>query len=109
MRRGNRVPLLDHRRSQGLPLSRTAKRLGNLPVLAAWRHERHGRALGFGRPAELDLREIMNAICYVDRTGVEWRFLPHDFSLELRIRLLRQEAEGRRLRPAQPPVKGVGP
>jgi transposase len=49
------------------------------PVLAAWRYERHGRALAFGRPAELDLREIMNAILYVDRTGVQWRYLPHDF------------------------------
>jgi transposase len=49
------------------------------PVLAAWRYERRGRALGFGRPAELDLREIMNAILYVDRTGVQWRYLPHDF------------------------------
>ncbi|MEU3619572.1 IS5 family transposase, partial [Streptomyces sp. NPDC006872] len=28
---------------------------------------------------ELDLREIMNAILYVDRTGVQWRYLPHDF------------------------------
>jgi transposase len=49
------------------------------PVLSAWRYERHGRALGFGRPAELDLREILNAILYVDRTGVQWRYLPHDF------------------------------
>ncbi|MEV4871833.1 IS5 family transposase [Streptomyces syringium] len=49
------------------------------PVLSAWRYERHGRALGFGRPAEIDLREIMNAILYVDRTGVQWRYLPHDF------------------------------
>ena len=50
------------------------------PVLAAWRYERHGRALGFGRPPEHDLREIMNAILYVDRTGVQWRYLPHDIS-----------------------------
>lgn len=49
------------------------------PVLAAWRHERHGRALGFGRPPEHDLRELMNAILYVDRTGVQWRYLPHGF------------------------------
>ncbi len=49
------------------------------PVLEDWRYERHGRALGFGRPAEVDLREIMNAILYVDRTGVQWRYLPHDF------------------------------
>ncbi|MFF5010204.1 IS5 family transposase [Streptomyces phaeochromogenes] len=49
------------------------------PVLSAWRYERHGRALGFGRPPEHDLREIMNAILYADRTGVQWRYLPHDF------------------------------
>ena len=49
------------------------------PVLAAWRYERHGRALSFGRPPRHDLREIMNAILYVDRTGVQWRYLPHDF------------------------------
>jgi len=49
------------------------------PVLSAWLYERHGRALGFGRPPEHDLREIMNAILYVDRTGVQWRYLPHDF------------------------------
>ena len=49
------------------------------PVLAAWRFERRGRALDFGRPPEHDLHEIMNAILYVDRTGVQWRYLPHDF------------------------------
>jgi transposase len=50
------------------------------PVLAAWRFERRGRALDFGRPPEHDLRDIMNAILYVDRTGVPWRYLPHDFT-----------------------------
>ncbi|MET9462176.1 IS5 family transposase [Streptomyces canus] len=49
------------------------------PVLSAWRFERRGRALDFGRPPEHDLREIMNAILYVDRTGVQRRYLPHDF------------------------------
>lgn len=49
------------------------------PVLAAWRFERRGRALDFGRAPEHDLREIMNAILYVDRTGVRWRYLPHHF------------------------------
>ena len=49
------------------------------PVLSAWRFERRGRALDFGRPPEHDLREIMNAILYVDRTGVQWRYLPRDF------------------------------
>lgn len=47
------------------------------PVLAAWRFERRGRALDFGRPPEHDLRDIMDAILYVDRTGVQWRYLPH--------------------------------
>ncbi|WP_437079190.1 IS5 family transposase [Streptomyces sp. enrichment culture] len=49
------------------------------PVLAAWRFERRRRALASGRPPEHELREIMNAILYVDRTGVRWRYLPHDF------------------------------
>ncbi|MGW2571654.1 IS5 family transposase [Streptomyces sp. NPDC001537] len=48
------------------------------PVLAAWRFERRGRALDFGRPPQHDLREILDAILYVDRTGVQWRYLPHD-------------------------------
>jgi transposase len=49
------------------------------PVLAAWRAERRRHALDIGRPPRHDLREIMNAILYVDRTGVQWRYLPHDF------------------------------
>jgi transposase len=49
------------------------------PVLAAWRFERRGRALDFGRPPRHDLREVMNAILYVDRTGCQWAYLPHDF------------------------------
>ncbi|MFE5331287.1 IS5 family transposase [Embleya sp. NPDC056575] len=49
------------------------------PVLAAWRFERRGRALEFGRPPRHELREILDAILYVDRTGVQWRYLPHDF------------------------------
>jgi transposase len=49
------------------------------PVLAAWPLERRSRALDFGRPPEHDLRDIMDAILYVDRTGAQWRYLPHDF------------------------------
>ncbi|MCC2280965.1 IS5 family transposase, partial [Streptomyces sp. ET3-23] len=49
------------------------------PVLAAWRAERRRHALDIGRPPEHDLREIMNAILYVNRTGMQWRYLPHDF------------------------------
>src|SRR5213592_2536231 len=32
-----------------------------------------------GRPRGVDVREIINAILYVDRNGVVWRALPHDF------------------------------
>jgi putative transposase len=32
-----------------------------------------------GRPREVDRREVINAILYVDRTGCQWRALPHDF------------------------------
>ncbi|MFD3571397.1 IS5 family transposase [Streptomyces sp. NPDC058667] len=49
------------------------------PVLSAWRLERRRKALNFGRPPEHDLRDIMDAILYVDRTGVQCRYLPHDF------------------------------
>lgn len=49
------------------------------PVLAAWRFVRRSRALDIGRPPKYDLRTILDAILYVDRTGVQWRYLPHDF------------------------------
>uniref|UniRef100_A0AAU3I6H8 Transposase n=1 Tax=Streptomyces sp. NBC_01393 TaxID=2903851 RepID=A0AAU3I6H8_9ACTN len=39
------------------------------PVPAAWRAERWRHALNIGRPPGRDLREIMDAIFYVDRTG----------------------------------------
>jgi transposase len=31
-----------------------------------------------GRPREVDMREIVNAILYVVREGISWRALPHD-------------------------------
>lgn len=31
-----------------------------------------------GRPAKYDRREILNAILYVTRTGVQWRLMPND-------------------------------
>ncbi|WP_425434739.1 transposase [Nonomuraea jiangxiensis] len=33
-------------------------------------------ALDIGRPPEHDLRDIPNAILYVNRTGIPWRYLP---------------------------------
>src|SRR5512147_1236674 len=32
-----------------------------------------------GRPREVDLREVINAIFYRNRNGCTWRALPHDF------------------------------
>jgi putative transposase len=34
---------------------------------------------GFGRPRAVDIREIINAIFYVQSTGCQWEMLPHDF------------------------------
>jgi len=36
------------------------------------------RTDGLGRPREADLREIVNAILYLNRTGCQWDMLPHD-------------------------------
>lgn len=33
---------------------------------------------GFGHPRTVDLREILNAIFYVQRSGCQWEMLPHD-------------------------------
>jgi len=49
------------------------------PVLSAWRAERAAAALPIAPPPEHDLREIVNAILYVNRTGMAWEYLPHDF------------------------------
>jgi transposase len=45
------------------------------PFLDAWRARRVSVA---GRQGEQDLREIVNAILYQNRTGCQWAYLPHD-------------------------------
>lgn len=45
------------------------------PFLEAWRAKRVSVA---GRQGEQDLREIVNAILYQNRTGCQWAYLPHD-------------------------------
>src|ERR1700721_713805 len=47
------------------------------PILAAWRAARAQAGLGLSEPVH-DLREIVNAILYVNRTGIAWEYLPHD-------------------------------
>ena len=32
-----------------------------------------------GRPRQVDIRRVINAILYINRTGCQWRMLPHDF------------------------------
>jgi len=33
---------------------------------------------GLGHPVEVDFREILNGIFYVQRTGCQWEMMPHD-------------------------------
>jgi putative transposase len=37
------------------------------------------QAAGPGRPRTVDIREIVNAILYLNKTGCQWDMLPHDF------------------------------
>lgn len=48
------------------------------PALSAWRQARAEAGLGLSAPVH-ELREIVNAILYVNRTGIAWEYLPHDF------------------------------
>ena len=48
------------------------------PTLTTWRQARLDRR-PTGQPATVDLRDVFNAILYVNRTGIPWKYLPHDF------------------------------
>ncbi|MEU8868238.1 IS5 family transposase [Streptomyces umbrinus] len=48
------------------------------PTLTAWRKARLDRRPA-GQPAKVDLRDVFNALLYVNRTGIPWKYLPHDF------------------------------
>ena len=32
-----------------------------------------------GRPRETDMREVINAVFYINKAGCQWRMLPNDF------------------------------
>lgn len=49
------------------------------PELAAWRAPRLERKVSSESQAVHELRKIVNAILYVNRTGCAWQYLPHDF------------------------------
>ena len=46
-----------------------------------WEHiEPHvEQKTGPGRKRTVNIREIVNALCYLTKTGCQWRMLPHDF------------------------------
>jgi putative transposase len=49
--------------------------------------------VGHGRPRTHSLREILNAIFYLLKSGCQWRLLPHDFpSMAHRLPLLQKMA-----------------
>jgi len=50
-----------------------------------------------GRPREVDMWEILNAIFYVLVEGVRWRSLPGDFPVANGIHLLSHLAQRRNL------------
>jgi len=74
---------------------------------------------GLGRPAQVALREVVNALLYLKQTGCPWRYLPHDLpprstvhyyftqwtadgTLEELLRVLRERTRQRAGRNAQP-------
>lgn len=47
------------------------------PLVTAWKQERVARS-ATGDPGSCDLRDVVNALLYQNRTGCQWRLLPHD-------------------------------
>lgn len=47
------------------------------PVITSWKQERVARSVT-GDAGSCDLREVVNALFYQNRTGCQWRYLPHD-------------------------------
>ena len=47
------------------------------PALTAWQQARIDRR-PTGEPAHTDLREVVNALLYINRTGISWRYIPND-------------------------------
>ncbi|MFP3986032.1 transposase [Streptomyces sp. E11-3] len=47
------------------------------PMSTAWKRERVARS-ATGDPGDCDLRNVANTIFYQNRTGCQWRYMPHD-------------------------------
>ncbi len=79
------VPARTRRKQPSLP--RTAKRERSSPCYPSDLTDQEWAILEplippakeGGRPRTTDMREVLNAMFYVDRTGCQWRALPHDF------------------------------
>jgi putative transposase len=80
---------------------------------------RERESSGPGRPATVELREVVNALLYIKQTGCPWRYVPHDLpprstvhyyfaqwtadgTLEALMQHLREQSRGGRGRAAQP-------
>nr|WP_152885586.1 IS5 family transposase [Streptomyces adustus] len=48
------------------------------PTLTAWRKARLERR-PTGQPAKVNLHDVFDALLYINRTGIPWKYLPHDF------------------------------
>ncbi|MFJ8542094.1 IS5 family transposase [Streptomyces sp. NPDC093586] len=48
------------------------------PTLTAWRNARLERR-PTGQPAKVDPRGVFDALLHINRTGIPWKYLPHDF------------------------------
>ena len=43
------------------------------PLIPPAKQSQHG-----GRPREVDMREVLNTLLYLNRSGCQWAMLPHD-------------------------------
>jgi transposase len=48
------------------------------PMLTAWQQARIDHR-PTGEPARTDMREVFNALLYLNRMGIAWKYLPHNF------------------------------
>ena len=62
-----------------------------------------------GRPRKTDLRDVVDAIFYILRTGCQWRYLPRISAREHRLAVLQRVATQRRRRNHARPTSPQGP
>jgi transposase len=70
------------------------------PMITGWKQDRVARS-ATGDPGSCDLKEVVNAIFHQNRTGCQWRCLPHDLPAGSAVFYYFTLAQGR-ARPADP-------